>query len=162
MASDGSVKTEVYQASLEEMARLSLRTAEEIAAANTRYEHIVASANGGVLLGLCIGEALDIQVQTLRVVQFTDNGGIGMPIVLPLDVIREKSNSVLLATECIDKEQLDLFGAVLPGAQIAANYSLLDETETSENVAYCGKVVLPQQAGNKVQIQFWYSSASRD
>lgn len=159
MATIGSLGTEVYQATLEEMAELSRETAEQIAATDKRYENLVASANGGLFLALCIGQALGIDIQTMRVEQFElgDPNGTIIPVIRPLDIRKANEDSTLFATNLLDSSS-KLFAGAYPGADIATNYATLD---TRGEANYCGKVVLPKQAGNEVLIQFWYDLAQR-
>lgn len=154
--------SEVYTASLAEMAELSMRTAEEVAASQRRYEHIVATANGGLLLALYIGEALGIQVQTMRVDSFQPDGQEeAVPVIYPMHVRRSESESTIFATDLVDQSRLDLFRSVLPNAAIAANYSTLGKSSTESEIDYCGKVIIPQEEGDRLLIQFWYESMGR-
>src|SRR4051794_19121051 len=127
MSASESFKTEIYEASVEEMFELSMQTAKEIAAAQKRYDRIAAKANGGLFLGLFVGQVIGAQVQTLRTENIVMNNKSTeqtWQAIRPLDVIPTQGDSILFTTDVIDLQTEELLHSVVPNAHIAANYSL--------------------------------------
>jgi hypothetical protein len=150
MAIDVEGKTQIYDATTEELFQLSDYLAGSVKR-QQRFNEVIATANGGLILGCCIGEALGIQVQTMRVGTFDMPGSdVTIPVIKPLDIIRKNSSQAIIATDYIDEARLRLFRDILPEAEIAANYSLLGPDDAIQ-ARYVGKVLLP---GSEVRLQF--------